>query len=178
MTSPSITVPFSAASETSFMPFWASKRTRERVSTPSWSLVLTTTRSSSSSTLTRSSILALGSWLISLSLTIPVCLEPSIPTTHSVGETLMTLAFTILPAYRGFASDAASISSKLMSSRISSLIQLSTSSIIDEGVEAPAVTPTILAPLSQSLSSSSAVSTLIALVCRAATCNSFWVLEE
>ena len=45
-------------------------------------------------------------------------------------------------------------------------------------VEAPAVTPTILAPLSQSLSSSSAVSTLIALVCRAATCNSFWVLEE
>ena len=25
----------------------------------------------------------------------PVCLEPSTPTMHSVGETLMTLAFTI-----------------------------------------------------------------------------------
>src|SRR5699024_12281995 len=55
----------------------------------------------SSSTLTRSSILALGSCVISLSLTMPVCLEPSMPTTHSVGETLMTLALTILPAYRG-----------------------------------------------------------------------------
>ena len=159
------------------MPFWASKRTRDRVSTPSWSLVLTTTRSRSSPSLTRSSILALGSWLISRRGTMPVCLEPSMPTVHSVGETLMTLAFTILPAYRGFASDAASISSKLMSSRIS-LILLSTSSIIDEGVEAPAVTPTTAAPASQLGSSSSAVSTLMALVCRAATCNSFWVLEE
>ena len=172
-----MTVPFSAASETSFMPFWASKRTRDRVSTPSWSLVLTTTRSRSSPSLTRSSILALGSWLISRRGTMPVCLEPSMPTVHSVGETLMTLAFTILPAYRGFASDAASISSKLMSSRIS-LILLSTSSIIDEGVEAPAVTPTTAAPASHAGSSSSAVSTLMALVCRAATCNSFWVLEE
>ena len=57
---------------------------------------------------------------------------------------------------------SANISAKLISSRISSLILLSTSSIIDDGVEAPAVTPTVCTPENHAGSSSLAVSTVTA----------------
>ena len=60
------------------------------------------------------------------------------------------MPFTTFPLYTGFR-EASIISSKLSSSsRISSLILLSTSSMIDDGVDAPAVTPTVSAPRNHS----------------------------
>ena len=134
-------------------------------------------RSSSSPFLTRSSALADGSLVSSSSLTKPVCFVP-ISTWISLGETPVTMPFTTFPLYTGF-KEASIISSKLnSSSRISSLILLSTSSIIDEGVDAPAVTPTVPAPRHHAGSSSCAVSTAAAFVWRPATDTSFWVLED
>ena len=62
--------------------------------------------------------------------------------------------------------------------KIREIVLLSTSSIIDDGVEAPAVTPAVFTSANHSGRSSLAVSTVTARVCFAATCTSFWVLEE
>ena len=136
-----------AASSTRWKFFSASTFFFERIMVPSASLTLSTLRVMTSPTLTISAGFTLGSSESSSAETNPVCLLPTL-TTISVSLTTITVASTLSPflTYLDSSSlkDCSSISSKLFSSTLFSLMVCSTSLITPAGVDAPAVMPITL----------------------------------
>ena len=159
VTVPSRNSPLSTASSTMVQLLAASRRFLESITVPSTSLTRTTTASMVSPTLTASSTL-MPSSVNSVVGMKPEYLVP-ISTLTSVPVMATTMPVTLSPLYIVLM-DSSSISSKDISFSsaaaasilISSLILLLTSLIIHAGVDAPAVTPTVQASLSLSISNS------------------------
>ena len=164
VTTPSRMVPSSTALSTAAQLLAASRRFLESITVPSTSLTRTTTASISSPTLTASSTLIPSSvnsvvgmnpeYLVPISTLISV---PVIATTTPV--TLSPLYIVLMDSSSISSKDISFSSAAAASILISSLILLLTSLIIHAGADAPAVTPTVRAFLSLSISTSSALLT-------------------
>ena len=158
VTTPSTMSLFSAAASISSQALPASRRFLDRRTTPSPSLTWTTIASIWSPTLTASSGLTLGSPEKSSSGMYAVCFVPR-STSISVEPTAITVPVTLSPLFkvlRDCSRSSAKFSSIAVSTFSSSLILLFTSLIIHDGVDAPAVIPTVFAPEKRLISRSSA----------------------
>ena len=162
VTTPSRTDSLSTASSTAFHILAASRRFLESIAVPSTSLTLTTTASMVSPTLTASSTLMPSSVNSEVGMK-PEYLAPrstliSVPVIATTTPVTLSPLYIVLRVSSSISSKDFSFSTADSSTLISSLILFLTSLIIHAGVDAPAVSPTVSAVFSLSISRASALS--------------------